>query len=60
MSNLTPYDTGERLEPKPWHVQHRNLPDPEELDDDGEPDGHEVGLFDLKGWTIGQPLKRRT
>jgi hypothetical protein len=28
---LTPYDTGSRLEPKPWHVQPRNLPrDPAE------------------------------
>lgn len=24
---LTPYDKGARLEPKPWHVQPRNLPD---------------------------------
>jgi hypothetical protein len=29
--SLTPYDTGTRLEPKPWHVQPRNLPqDPAE------------------------------
>lgn len=27
---LTPYDTGERLEPRPWQVQNRNLPDPDE------------------------------
>jgi hypothetical protein len=27
---LTPYDTGARLEPIPWHVQHRNLPKLEE------------------------------
>lgn len=30
MAELTPYDTGEVLEPKPWHVQPLNLPDPEE------------------------------
>ncbi len=28
--NLTPYDTGDRLEPKPWHVQPLNLPDADE------------------------------
>lgn len=27
---LTPYDKGDRLEPIPWHVQHRNLPKLEE------------------------------
>lgn len=26
---ITPYDTGERLEPKAWHVQPRNLPSEE-------------------------------
>lgn len=34
----TPYDTGERLEPKPWHVQPRNLPDFEEADRYGRVD----------------------
>lgn len=28
--SLTPYDTGARLEPQPWHVQPRNLPSPGE------------------------------
>lgn len=27
---LTPYDTGARLEPMPWHVQPRNLAAPDE------------------------------
>lgn len=38
MSKRTPYDTGKRSEPKPWHVQPRNLPDPEELDRYGKVD----------------------
>lgn len=35
---LTPYDTGVRLEPKPWHVQRLNLPDEEEADRFGRVD----------------------
>ena len=38
MTKRTPYDTGKRSEPKPWHVQPRNLPDPEELDRYGKVD----------------------
>lgn len=30
MAETTPYDTGDVLEPQPWHVQPQNLPDPEE------------------------------
>lgn len=29
-ATLTPYDTGARLQPFPWHTQPANLPDPEE------------------------------
>jgi DNA-directed RNA polymerase subunit L len=36
--SLTPYDTGDRLEPKPWHVQPLNLPSPEEADRYGRVD----------------------
>jgi hypothetical protein len=36
--SLTPYDTGQRLEPMPWHVQARNLPAPEEADRYGKVD----------------------
>lgn len=36
--SLTPYDTGARLEPKPWHVQPLNLPKPEEADRYGRVD----------------------
>ncbi|MEO3931398.1 hypothetical protein WMO79_01105 [Micrococcaceae bacterium Sec7.4] len=35
---LTPYDTGDRLEPKPWHVQPRNLPREDEADRYGKVD----------------------
>lgn len=35
---LTPYDTGERLQPCRWHIQPRNLPDPEERDRYGRVD----------------------
>lgn len=38
MSELTPYDKGTRLQPMPWHVQPRNLPDPEEADRYGKVD----------------------
>lgn len=34
----TPYDTGIRLEPKPWHVQPANLPDFKEADRYGRVD----------------------
>jgi transcriptional regulator of heat shock response len=37
---LTPYDTGSRLEPKPWHVQPRNL-----LQDPAE--AHRYGKVDF-------------
>lgn len=36
--SLTPYDTGARLEPQPWHVQPRNLPNPGEADRYGKVD----------------------
>lgn len=36
--NLTPYDAGARLEPKPWHVQSFNLPGQEEADRYGRVD----------------------
>lgn len=35
---ITPYDTGERLEPKAWHVQPRNLPSEEEAERYGRVD----------------------
>lgn len=38
MTTLTPYDTGARLQPKPWHTQPANLPDPEEVDRYGRVD----------------------
>lgn len=38
MSNPTPYDTGARLQPMPWHTQPSNLPDDDEADRYGRVD----------------------
>jgi hypothetical protein len=61
---LTPYDKGDRLEPRPWHVQPRNLEkDPEEAARYGKVDfdNEESATFltayverneDRKGYTL--------
>jgi hypothetical protein len=61
--SLTPYDTGDRLEPQPWQVQPRNLPDAEEAARYGKVDfdNEESATFltayverneDRKGYTL--------
>ena len=48
---LTPYDTGKRLQPMPWHVQPLNLPDPAEEDQYGRVDfDDDEGATILTGW----------
>lgn len=47
MSALTPFDTGERLQAVPWHVQPRNLPRQDERDRYGR-----VDFDDDEGTTI--------
>lgn len=52
---LTPYDTGARLQPMPWHTQPLNLPDPKELDRYGRVD------FDTdEGSTVATVYAERT
>lgn len=50
----TPYDTGVRLEPKPWHVQPANLSDFEEADRYGR-----VDFDNDAGETVAQVLAQR-
>lgn len=52
---ITPYDTGERLEPKSWHVQPRNLPSEEEEERYGR-----VDFDDDEGRTVLTAYVERT
>ena len=52
---ITPYDTGERLEPKVWHIQPRNLPSQEEAERYGR-----VDFDDDEGQTVFTAYVERT
>lgn len=52
---ITPYDTGERLESKAWHVQPRNLPSREEAERYGR-----VDFDDDEGRTVLTAYVERT
>lgn len=52
---ITPYDTGERLEPKAWHVQPRNPPSEEEAERYGR-----VDFDDDEGRTVLTAYVERT